>query len=93
MKNGRADISSTFVQPFLAHTTKTAWTFNLNTESTYDWKTNQWSVPVNFTVAKLVKFGHQPVSLGGGVRYWAEGPEAGPHGWGYRLFATFLFPK
>jgi hypothetical protein len=89
----RAAISSTFVQPFLSYTTHTAWTWSLNSESTYDWKANQWSVPINATAAKLLKFGQQPVSIGGGVRYWAEGPDAGPHDWGLRLFVTFLFPK
>ena len=29
-----------------------------------------WSVPINFTVAKLVKFDQQPVSFTAGVRYW-----------------------
>jgi hypothetical protein len=60
---------------------------------TYDWKAERWTVPVNATIAKLVKVGGQAISVGGGVRYWAESPEAGPHDWGLRLFATFLFPK
>lgn len=89
-----ADINSTFLQPFLSYTTKDAWTFTLNTESTYNWDTEQWSVPINGTVSKLVNFGHQPVSLFAGARYWAESPEkAGPEGWGARFGVTFLFPK
>jgi hypothetical protein len=91
--DSRPALSSTFVQPFVSYTTPTAWTYSLNTESTFDWKANQWSVPVNATVSKLLKFGQQPVSIGGGVRYWAESPDAGPHDWGLRLFVTFLFPK
>src|SRR5206468_7964292 len=35
--NGRPDISATFLQPFVTYTTPTAWSFMLNTESTYDW--------------------------------------------------------
>jgi hypothetical protein len=91
--DSRQNISATFLQPFVAYTTPTAWTYGLNTESTYDWKNNQWAVPINATVAKLVKVGGQAVSIGGGVRYWADSPDAGPHGWGARLFVTFLFPK
>jgi hypothetical protein len=91
--DSRPAVSSTFVQPFVSYTTPTAWTYSLNMESTYDWKTNQWSIPINATVSKLVKFGQQPLSVGGGIRYWAEGPDAGPHDWGLRLFVTFLFPK
>jgi len=41
----RADVNSTFLQPFIAYTTKDAWTYTLNSESTYDWVADQWSVP------------------------------------------------
>ncbi|MDM0036770.1 transporter [Variovorax sp. J22P271] len=89
----RPDVSSTFLQPFLSYTTKDAWTYSLNTESTYDWKNKQWQVPINLLVTKLMKFGDQPVSIGGGLRYWAESTEVGPHDLGVRLVVTFLFPK
>ncbi|MEQ1578076.1 MAG: transporter [Hyphomicrobium sp.] len=88
----RADVSSTFLQPFVSYTTPDAWTFSLNTESTYDWTAEAWSVPVNFNVSKLLMIGKQPVSLGGGVRYWAESPDAGPHDFALRSTLTFLFP-
>ena len=91
--SGPADINSTYIQPFLTYTTKTATTFGLNTESTYNWKSNTWSVPVNMTVAQLMKFGNQPVQLGAGLRYWAASPASGPDGWGARVMLTFLFPK
>lgn len=86
-------ISSTFIQPFVSYTTPTAWTFALNTESTYDWNTEEWSVPVNLTASKLLKLGDQPVSVGVGIRHWADSPNGGPEGTAYRLFMTFLFPS
>jgi len=89
----RIDISSTFFQPFLTHTTRTAWTYGINAESSYDWKAGQWSVPINLTIAKMQKIGGKPMSITGGVRYWAESPDNGPHGWGARFAWTFLFPK
>jgi len=91
--NGAREVRSTFLQPFVSYTTKDAWTFTLNTESTYDGVGNQWTVPVNFMISKLVKIGHHPVSIGGGVRYYVESPEGGPHGWGGRAVVTLLFPK
>ncbi len=91
--SSRPNVSSSFVQPFLSYTTKDAWTYVLNTESTYDWKNEQWAVPVNVMVTKLVKFGNQPVSIGGGLRYWAKSPDTGPQNWGARLVLTYLFPK
>jgi len=90
----RRDISATYLQPFLSYTTKTFTTFGVNTESTYDWKSEQWSVPVNFTVTQMLKTGSQPLTLQGGVRYWADSPDGvGPKGWGFRLAVTLLFPK
>jgi hypothetical protein len=91
--NDRNDVSSTFLQPFVSYTTPDAWTYSLNTESTYDWKGEQWSVPLNALVSKVTKFGDQLVSVGAGLRYWADGPESGPHGLGLRFVVTFLFPK
>ncbi|MGZ2380055.1 transporter [Rhizobium leguminosarum] len=92
-QSDREDVSSTFLQPFISYTTKDAWTFSLNTESTYNWETNDWSVPINFAVAKLITIDKQPISLTAGIRYWADAPENGPEGLGFRLALTFLFPK
>jgi hypothetical protein len=88
----RADVNSTFLQPFISYTTPDAWTFGLNTESTYNWTAAEWSIPINLTATKLTKIGDQPISIGGGVRYWAESPDSGPEGWGARAILTFLFP-
>ena len=92
-EDNRADVSATFIQPFVAYITKTRTTIGLNTESTYDWENEQWSVPINFTVNQLMKAGNQIYQIGGGIRYWADGPDNGPDDWGYRLQLTFLFPK
>lgn len=88
-------VNATFLQPFISYTTPEAWTFSLNSESTYDWTSEEWSVPVNATVSKLVKLGGKlPVSFFGGVRYWANSPELrGPQDWGARLGFTVLLPR
>ncbi|MBK9704707.1 MAG: transporter [Betaproteobacteria bacterium] len=91
--SSRPDVNSTFLQPFVSYTTPEAWTFTVATESTYDWEGDQWTVPVNALVTKVIKVGDQLVSLGGGVRHWVEGPDAAANGWGLRLVATLLFPK
>ncbi|AVO38447.1 hypothetical protein [Pukyongiella litopenaei] len=91
--SGSVPISATFAQPFLSYTTPTAWSFTLQAEATYDWETDQASVPIGAIVTKVVKIGNQRVSVGGGLRYWAEGPDSGPEGVAVRLIATLLFPK
>ena len=90
----RRDISATFLQPFVSYTTRTLTSFTVNTESTYDWKSEEWSVPVNFMVSQMLKVGNQPLTVKGGARYWADSPDgAGPKGWGFQLAVTLLFPK
>lgn len=91
--SARNDVNATFIQPFMSYTTKTATSFVINSESTYDWKSKQWAVPVNFQVTQVLKIGEQLVSVGGGVRYWAESTDTGPEGFGARLIFTFIFPK
>ncbi|MGH8533679.1 MAG: transporter [Gammaproteobacteria bacterium] len=88
----RADVSSTFLQPFVSYTTKTFTTFGLNTESTYDWEHSQWTVPLNLLVSQLLKLGKQPIQLQLGGRYYAEKFDGGPD-WGLRFTVTLLFPK
>jgi hypothetical protein len=90
--DNRAGVNATYLQPFLAYITHTKTTFSLNTEATYDWQNNQWTVPINFQVSQLFKIGEQPMQAFIGARYYAEKPNNGPD-WGLRFGLTFLFPK
>ena len=76
----REQVNNTFLQPFLTYTTPAAVTYSLNTESTYDWKSRQWTVPINIAVSKLTSIGSQKVSFQLGGRYYAEAPDGGPIG-------------
>jgi len=89
----RKDISNTLLQPFVAYTWPSAWTVSVQSESTYNWKIEKWSIPINVAVAKLVRWGKLPVSLQAGVGYWFESPEAGAEGFRFRLQANFVLPK
>lgn len=92
-KSNRSEVSATFLQPFLSYTNRQAWTYSINTESTYDWVSNSWAVPINPLMSKLVRFGKQPVSFGGGVKCWVTSPAGGPEGCSLRIVVTALFPK
>lgn len=89
----RGKVNATFLQPFMSYTTPTAISYTVNSESTYNWESEEWSVPVNFIVAKMTRIGNQMVSLGVGARYYAESTDNGPEGWGARLMVTLLYPK
>lgn len=91
-ESSRQDVSATFIQPFINFTTKSHTTFGLNTETTYDWEAEEWTVPLNLFVTQLVKIGKLPVNFQLGGRYYADKPSGGPD-WGLRFSVTFVFPK
>ena len=89
----RADVNSSFVQPFAIYTTPTAWSVGLQAEATYDWERSDASVPVTFFVGKVLRVGGLPVQIVAGPRYFASHFANGPSGWGARLSLTMMFPR
>lgn len=87
--SSRARVNATFLQPFVTYTTKDAWTYSVNTESTYDWTGNHWAVPIHVQVAKLVRFGKHPVQFGGAMRCWVTSPSGESVRFANRCDATF----
>ena len=88
--DGRGDVSTTAVTPLVSYVTKTATTFGLNAEATYDWNKSHWTVPVNAWVSQVVSFGKMKMQFQFGGRYYAEGPSGTPE-WGLRFTVTPLF--
>ncbi|SNS30514.1 hypothetical protein [Sphingopyxis indica] len=91
-KSAYPDVSQTFLQPFFTRTLPDSTSFTLNTETSYDWKSKNWVVPINFSVGHVVRVGDQPINLTVGARYYAERPDGGAE-WGTRFVLTLLFPK
>ena len=89
---GRADISSMFIQPFLAKGLGNGRTLSINSESTYNWKTKDWTIPINIAYSKVSKWGNQMVSNQFGVGWYATSPSGGPD-WQLRYMMVLLFPK
>jgi hypothetical protein len=90
--DSRADVNATYLQPFVSYTLKRAMTFTLNTEATYDWDNEQWTLPLNLMVQQVMKIGGQPVAFAVGGRYYADKPAGGPE-WGLRFAVILLYPK
>ena len=88
----RADVNSTFIQPFLSKGLGKGRTATINLESSYDFEGEHWTVPVNLMYSKVTKIGNQMVSFAGGARYYLDAPPGGPD-WGVRFVVTLLYPK
>ncbi|MCR9088662.1 MAG: transporter [Rhodobacteraceae bacterium] len=48
--------NATFFEPFVAYSTDGGWAYSLQTESTYDWETEDCSVPVYASVSRSVQW-------------------------------------
>lgn len=91
-EDDRADVNATFLQPFLVYGAGGGWSYAINTESTYDHETEQWTVPINLQANKVTRIGEQMLQLGGGIRVYADGTDATPD-WGLRFNIILLFPR
>lgn len=80
-------------QPFLAYVTPTAWTFTINSQSTYNYDVHKAVNPYNFTIGKLVVHDGHPVNYTLGVSYMGTTLPGLPTGFGGRAQITFAFPK
>jgi hypothetical protein len=87
------DANRTYMQPFIAYTTKSAWTFSLNSELTYDWTGEELSGPINLGIAKVTEIGGQPIQFTGRLRWWAADTRTSPSDLGFTFQVNFLFPK
>jgi hypothetical protein len=88
----RADISQTFLQPFVSYALGGGQALSLTVESTYDWNADQWTVPVNAGYSTVFLAGGQAMRWQIGARHYLEAPQGGPD-WGLRSTLTLLFPK
>lgn len=84
------ELDLTYLQPTVSYTFEGGTSIGLDTQSTYDWFTNEWSVPINLTVGQLVELGRQPIVITLGGRYWAQTPSGGPD-WGGQLSFNLVF--
>jgi hypothetical protein len=90
--DNRADVNSTFMQPFVSKALGSGRTITVNFESTYDWEQRQWTLPMNVSYSKVSRIGGQLVSYAVGARYYFDAPDGGPE-WGARFAFTLLYPR
>lgn len=70
------DFSNTQTQLFLSFLPGGGWSYGSNPTMNYDWESEEWTVPVHFTVGKTVKWGTTPVKLAVEINYYVEQPDA-----------------
>jgi hypothetical protein len=88
----RADVNATFIQPFLSKALGQGRTAAINLESTYDFETGSWNIPLNVIYSKVTRIGNQMISFAAGGRVYLDTPPGGPD-WGARLVVTLLYAE
>lgn len=88
----KQNISQSLLQPFLSYNFGHGISLSGSIDSNYNWIQDQWTVPLNLGISRIVKLGNQAASVQLGGRYYFKTPEFGPQ-WGLRTTLTLLFPK
>lgn len=86
-------VSASLLNPFISYAAAQQWTISLSADASYDWVSQDWTIPVTASVSKLVTIDKQPISFSVGARYYATSPSGAAKGWGARASVVFLFPK
>ncbi len=88
----REHVNLSFAQPFIDYATNNGIVFEITSESEYNWRTDEWSIPIVASINKLIEISGQALYIGIGPRYWAESTDSDPEGWGINLQVILLFP-
>lgn len=59
----------------------------------YNWEDEQWTVPLNITVKKVIKMGNLPVQVGASIDYFLEANDDFGPDWAFSLSFTPIVPN
>jgi hypothetical protein len=85
--------STTTTQFFLLSLPGDGWSLGTTPTIDYDWKSNDWTIPLQVDIGRTVMFGKTPVKLELEVNYYVEQPdEFGPE-WLVKFIVTPVVPN
>lgn len=71
-----SDFSTSQLQVFLRYLPGGGWNVGSSPIMSYDWESEEWTVPLNLSASKTVMFGKMPVKLELEANYYVEQPDA-----------------
>lgn len=86
----RGDISVLTAQPFVTRLMGNGWATGFSCESSYNWESESWTLPVALSVSKVVSISGLNFNVGVGGVYYAEKPDGAPDS-EVRLNITYVF--
>jgi len=91
----RSDVSVGFMQPFLSYATPDGVTYSVNLEASFNAEGssgNKRTIPMNFNISKVTRFGPFPFSVGGGLGWYVDAPDGAPD-WQLRASFALILPR
>jgi hypothetical protein len=85
--------STTQIQPIVKYLPGGGWAVGSSPIMAYDWKGEEWTIPLNLTVSKTVKWGNMPVKIELDANYYVEQPDAFGPEWMIGLNITPVVPN
>ena len=85
--------STTGLELFYLRFLPGGWTVGTQPKMSYNWKTKQATIPVNFTVRKVIKIGNTPVQLAAGFDYYVEKDDNFGSDFGFLFSITPVVPN
>ncbi len=74
--SGDADVNLSTIQLFLTYLPGGGWNVGSGPIITYDWESEQWTVPLQINAGKTVIMGGRPWKLSAEVNYYVDKPDA-----------------
>ena len=89
----RSDVSLTYMQPFISYTLARGSSVGISSESSYNWESDSWTVPIIGDVSQVLPFFfHEYISISLAGMYYPVPSRNSPE-WGTRVTLTFIFLK
>jgi hypothetical protein len=87
------DYSTTGLELFGGFILDDGWLVFTDSKWSYDWETDQATLPINLTVSKVVKFGKVPFKLQAAVDYYADSNDAFGQDWAFSINIAPVVPN
>ena len=85
--------STSQLQAFFKYLPGGGWAVGTTPIMNYNWKTKEWTIPLQLDISKTVKWGNTPVKLELEVNYYVERPDAFGPRWMIGLNITPVVPN
>ncbi|WP_069436639.1 hypothetical protein [Methyloceanibacter methanicus] len=89
---GAGYVDQTFTQPWVTYGWGSGQSVTLTSQTSYNWNSDEWTVPLNLTYQSVGKLGDQSVQFQVGGAYAPIVPDDYPN-WGLQASLIFLFPN